>query len=245
MERLTSNKSVSEMNMYELAHNSCYAKDGIARYRGYDTDIDARELAIKLLEKYADIPNEFTCDEDFDDFMLDSLQYSTDSILGLIAVFYRNLWAMADLRERLKKYEDIGLMPEQLREIDKLYSEKCKELAELEKKSFSGIEMVKIWANLQKLKEYQNLEEQGKLLQLPCAVGDTVYTNVSMQGWYFNRSKRPYEAKVAFIGINGYDKFMNVDFGNGYMLQFKFWDIGKIIFFTKEEAEAALKEGGI
>lgn len=28
MDRLTSNKSVSEMSMYELAHNSCYAKDG-------------------------------------------------------------------------------------------------------------------------------------------------------------------------------------------------------------------------
>lgn len=106
MNRLTTNKEVSEMNMYELAHNSCYAKDGNARYRDYDTDIDARELAIKLLEKYADIPNEFTCDDDFDEFMLDSLQYGTDSILGLIAVFYQKIWATADLRERLKEYED-------------------------------------------------------------------------------------------------------------------------------------------
>ena len=108
MERLTSNKSVSEMGMYELAHNSCYAKDGKARYRDFEDDFDARELAIKLLEKYTDIPNEFTCDEDFDDFMVDSLQYGTDdSVLGLIAVFYRNLWVMADLRERLKEYEDL------------------------------------------------------------------------------------------------------------------------------------------
>lgn len=73
--------------------------------------------------------------------------------------------------EKLGQYEDIGLTPEQLREINKLYTEKCKELAELGKSSFSGIEMVKIWANLQKLKEYQKLEEQGKLLKLPCAVG--------------------------------------------------------------------------
>lgn len=107
MNRLTSNKEVSEMSMYELAHNSCYAKDGNARYRDYDTDIDARKLAIKLLDKYADIPNEFTCDEDFDDFMTDSLQYGTDSILGLIAVFYRNIWAMADLRETLKRFENL------------------------------------------------------------------------------------------------------------------------------------------
>lgn len=107
MNRLTTNKEVTEMNMYELAHNSCYAKEGNARYRDFENDFDARELTIKLLEKYANIPNEFTCDEDFDDFILDALQYGTDSILGLIAVFYQHLWAMADLRETLKKYEDL------------------------------------------------------------------------------------------------------------------------------------------
>lgn len=171
MERLTNNKKVSEMSMYELAHNSCYAEDGRARYRDYEIDIDARELTIKLLEQYADIPNEFTGDDDFDDFMLESLQYSTDSILGLIAVFYRNLWAMADLREQLKGYEDIGLTPWQFKEIDKLYSEKRRELADAQRSSFSGLEMVKIWAKLKKLKEYNNLEEQGKLMKLPCAVG--------------------------------------------------------------------------
>ncbi len=122
MKRLTTDKDVSEMSMIELAYNSCYAKVGKARYRDFEDDFDARELTIKLLEKYADIPNEFTCDEDFDDFMMDSLQYGTDDMLGLIAVFYRNLWAMADLREALKEYED--------------------------------------------------LEEQGKLLKLPCAVGE-------------------------------------------------------------------------
>lgn len=43
MERLTTNKDVSKMGMYELAHNSCYIKDGKARYRDYDLDVDARE----------------------------------------------------------------------------------------------------------------------------------------------------------------------------------------------------------
>lgn len=95
------------MGIYELAYNSCYAKDGKVRYRDFENDYDARELAIKMLENYADIPNEFTCDDDFDDFMADFLQYGVDDILGMIAVFYRNLWAMADLRERLKEYEDL------------------------------------------------------------------------------------------------------------------------------------------
>ena len=56
MERLTNDREVSEMNMCELAYNSCYAKDGKARIRDFDEDFDARELTIKLLEKYADIP---------------------------------------------------------------------------------------------------------------------------------------------------------------------------------------------
>lgn len=107
MERLTTDKKVNEMSMFELAHNSCYVKDGEARYRNYDTDIDARELAIKLLDKYADIPNEFTCDDDFDEFIIDCLKYGTDRIEGIIALFYRNLLAMADLYQKLKKYEDL------------------------------------------------------------------------------------------------------------------------------------------
>lgn len=174
MERLTSNKSVSEMGMYELAHNSCYAKDGKARVRDFENDFDAKKLAIKLLEKYADIPNEFTCDDDFDDFMLDSLQYGTDDIQGLIAVFYRNLWAMADLRERLKKYED--------------------------------------------------LEEEGKLLKLPCAVGDTVYVLRLDNAAYMMNNEKVWEIVE--------DRF-----------EIRYFDcIGKTVFLTRKEAEQALKD---
>ena len=94
----------------------------------------------------------------------------------------------------------------------------------------------------EQLKSYEDLEKRGKPLKTPCMVGDAIYTNISMQGWYFRKGNRPYEAKVVFIGINGADNFINVDFGNGRMLQFKFSDIGKTVFFTREEAEAALKE---
>lgn len=36
--------------------------------------------------------------------------------------------------EKLMEYEKTGLTPEQIYEIDKLYTEKCRELAELKKK---------------------------------------------------------------------------------------------------------------
>lgn len=78
-------------------------------------------------------------------------------------------------------------------------------------------------------------------IALPCKVGDTVYTNISMQGWYMRKKDRPYKAEVVFIGINNVDNFMNVKFENGNMLQFNFSQIGKTVFLSKEEAERALK----
>ncbi len=106
MERLTTNKNVSEMGMYELAHNACYVKDGLARYRDFEMDIDARDFARNLMTT---LMNEHMPldDDSFDEEIIENLIYDPFSdIRGLIALFYRNLWAMADLREKLKAYED-------------------------------------------------------------------------------------------------------------------------------------------
>lgn len=107
MDRLTTNKDIKEMSMMELAYNCCYAEDRKARYRDFQSDIDAREMARYLLKKYAAGNSAIASDEDFDEYIHDCLQYGTDEIEGIIALFYRNLWAMADLRERLKQYEDL------------------------------------------------------------------------------------------------------------------------------------------
>lgn len=103
--KLTSNKPVKEMSMWELAHNCCYQKEGMARYRDFETDIDAREFTRRLMKKHARYELSQNADI-FDDEILDMLCYGTDTLEGLIALFYRNLWAMADLREKLKEYEE-------------------------------------------------------------------------------------------------------------------------------------------
>ena len=175
------------MSMFELSHNSCYVKEGRTRYRDYETDIDARELTKLLLKEVAEENNQFNSEDEFDEKMLDYLTYGINTKEGLIAVFYREVWAMADLRERLNMYE--------------------------------------------------NLEEQDRLIKLPCTIGDTLYTNFAVQGWYFREKNKPYEIKVVFIGINGVDNFINVAYENGNMWQFNFSDIGKRIFLTREEAE--------
>ena len=106
MNRLTSNKPVEEMGMYELAHNCCCYENGNAVYRDFEMEMDAREFARNLMVTLTD--DELSLDDDeFDEEVLENLQYDPFSdVRGLIALFYRNLWAMADLRERLKEYED-------------------------------------------------------------------------------------------------------------------------------------------
>lgn len=131
MGRLTINKKVHDMSMVELAHNSCYAENHKAMYRDFETVRDARNFARDLYEAYAN-ENLPTDDDEFDGRMIDDLQYEpTIHANGLIALFYRNLWAMADLRERLKAYEDIIDDPEKLKLVDALYLERCEEINRL------------------------------------------------------------------------------------------------------------------
>lgn len=92
---------------------------------------------------------------------------------------------------------------------------------------------------IKKLQEYEDLEEQGKLPKLPCAVGDTVYR--------INKgAKRP----VIPLQVINFKIFGNLsdnfkmecadEWGGGYT--YRKTDIGKGIFLTQEKAEAALKE---
>lgn len=43
-------------------------------------------------------------------------------------------------------------------------------------------------------KVYERIKKYEEMF--PCNIGDTVYTNYSMQGWYFKKENRPYEAKL-------------------------------------------------
>lgn len=118
MKRLTTDKNASEMSMIELAHNSCYAdKERRARYRDYELDIDARDLAKMLINDMCNEDLSSMTDEEFDNYIKEMLADGMNSQIGLIALFYRNVWAMADLREKLADYEDTGMTSEQVIEM--------------------------------------------------------------------------------------------------------------------------------
>ena len=119
MKRLTTDKPTSEMNMVELAHNSCFAKNGEAYYRDFDGEISARDLARRLYKLFTS--EELSkADDIFDEEMMEELQYDIEIYPeGVVALLYRNLWGMADLREQLKRYEDLGTVEELQQAMEK------------------------------------------------------------------------------------------------------------------------------
>lgn len=91
---------------------------------------------------------------------------------------------------------------------------------------------------MEKLADYEDLEEQGVLVILPCKVGDTVYAIG------FNNNKPIiYESVVLSILITEKEIAFNVkvdEFGINSKLKQSMFD--KTVFLTKSEAEAKLKE---
>lgn len=84
-------------------------------------------------------------------------------------------------------------------------------------------------------------EKQSHSIELPLLVGDYVYTNYAVSGWYLRKQDRPYEVKVVFIGISE-SPFFNVEYGAGKMWQFKFSDIGSLVFVKREDAIADINK---
>jgi hypothetical protein len=112
MERLTK-ENVKEMNMLELSHNQVFVRDGWAWYRDYDREVSAVSL---VKEMFARNGIEYPTDqEEFGDYMLELLADGYETIDGMIAMIYRLIWSMADVREALKSYEDTGLTPEEIK----------------------------------------------------------------------------------------------------------------------------------
>lgn len=105
-----------------------------------------------------------------------------------------------------------------------------------------------------KLKDYEDLEEQGRLIKLPCKVGDTVYVNGVLgcgEAERYRVIRVDYHSTLG-TGKNEFyieallctDPDSSIGF---YDKQFGKTVFGKTVFLTKSEAEAKLKElrGGV
>lgn len=92
---------------------------------------------------------------------------------------------------------------------------------------------------LNRLAEYEDLEEQGLLLRLPCKVGSTLYQPISNRqineykviGLCFDITRNEFMYEAAYqIGLEWYKTTCDFD------------RINKTVFLTQEEAEHKLKE---
>lgn len=85
---------------------------------------------------------------------------------------------------------------------------------------------------------YKDLEEQNRLIKLPCAVGDTVYR--------INKGKKEPIIPMLVIGIAIRNEnelvIQTKDIADDNHNLYSKNSIGKTVFLTREEAEAALKE---
>ena len=95
---------------------------------------------------------------------------------------------------------------------------------------------------LERAQELAQAEMDGRLVVLPCKVGDTVWTNIAIVGDRYRSADKPYPVEVVFIGMGGNCGFFHVKYSNGRVFPFDFDKVSKIVFLTREEAEAALKK---
>lgn len=91
-----------------------------------------------------------------------------------------------------------------------------------------------------KLKEYEDLEEQGLLLRLPCKVGDVLYFAHHDRVISSEVLSAKYHAEAENHGVFIRER-LTIDV-EGVSAEIDFCDIGKTVFLTQSEAEAKLKE---
>lgn len=116
-------------------------------------------------------------------------------------------------------------------------------------KTEDGYERVSIRTKNQqlidKLAYYEDLEEQGRLIKLPCKVGDTVWDNdygrpcvYTITAFSFGECEGYIDEPVATKEV----VFYYANSSGSIIGSFAESEIGKTVFLTKSEAEEKLKE---
>ena len=157
---------------------------------------------------------------------MERLTYFKD---GYWRVNFSGVQYQADFVDRLAAYEDTGLYPESVEALK--LSMMGKEISEITE--FDGLP-------IDRIRELAEADKDGRVVVLPCKVGDTV--------WIVGTVRKLYSAKVRtfFCGhpsaVRGDD-----DGGHIHMIRTTECDIpmqefGKTVFLSREEAERAIQE---
>lgn len=111
-----------------------------------------------------------------------------------------------EICERLAAYEDTGLEPDEVNALQKDWSDLCTVIGEC-----GGID---------RLRELAEADKDGRIVVLPCKVGDTVYRLQYIEQTHGRFVVGVAEIKFALLWLE---------------------EFGETVFLTREEAEAALE----
>lgn len=129
--------------------------------------------------------------------------------------------------DRLAAYEDSGLEPEAIKNWML-----TQDLID------SGITPAIIGTPLKHLFGLAKAESEGRMIVLPCKVGDTVYRHI-----YDEYGIAPIDKGTVYaVSINEQTNWFSVRYKSGLRYDHTWEDLGKTVFRTYEEAEAALKQ---
>lgn len=127
------------------------------------------------------------------------------------------LYCLNRVKDRLAEYEDAGLTPKQVKELAHDTTGPLH----------------------RKIAEWIEAEAAGRIVVLPCKVGDMLYEVTGR--------KTISVYKVKAIRVELFGLFIEWDIVEGFVWQslagINAGEIGKTVFLTREEAEKALKEG--
>lgn len=128
--------------------------------------------------------------------------------------------------ERLTDYSD-----DECTYIIGVGNKTCEEFC---KNAVDGCKNCYIQQVFKKLADYEDLEEQGLLVRLPCKIGDILYCIVNGE---------VKKLKVHSFGVPDFEitdiEFKYVD---GFKIVRFVGEVGKTVFLTREEAEKKLEE---
>ena len=157
---------------------------------------------------------------------MERLTYFKD---GYWRVNFSGVQYQADFVDRLAAYEDTGLYPESVEELK--LSMMGKAISEITE--FEGLP-------IDRIREFAEADKDGRVVVLPCKVGDTV--------WIVGAVRKLYSAKVRtfFCGnpsaVRGRDPDGHIHMIRTTECDIPMQEFGKTVFLSREEAEKALRE---